>query len=266
LKKEVLTNFDLLQKGDLVLLLGTPLFFNDHLQNVLVHSEVETIYMHPIDYKNSALHVSQYIKYEVGSEEGICALLLYFFAHNAGSNIQDFIADLDIGYLSAETSVGEEELEEVLEKSKEANTIYLVLSTDLLGHKNAANIIKILGALNLYSPLNLIIQEGCSKSVTKINVYNNESLEEIEELDSFDGLVICKSEAIEQNTLLGGNSFSKIAKINEGDNVAIKFDEEVIQRVFKIDSNLQGTIALCSIEGIKSLPYSYKQVKIEKVD
>lgn len=266
MKKDVFTTLNQLQKGDLVLLLGTPLFFNASLQNALDKSEVETIYMNPIDYKNSALHFSQYIKYEVGSEEGICALLLYFFANNAPTDIQNFIDDLDIGYLSAETSVGEEELEEVLEKSKKANNTYVVLSIDLLGHKKAENIIHMLGALNAYSNLNLIIQSGCSAGIEKINGYNNETLEEVEELDSFDGLVICKTDAIEKNTLLGGNSFSKIAKINEGDTVAIKFDNAVIQRVFKIDSNLQGTIALCSNEEIKALPYSYKQVKIEKVD
>lgn len=266
MKKEVLTNFDSLQKGDLVLLLGVPLFFNAPLQDQLLKSEVETVYLNPIDYKSTSLHFSQYIKYEVGSEEGICALLLHYFVQNSMPEIQAFIDDLDVGYLSAETSVGEEELEEVLEKSKKANATYLVLSSDLLGHKKAANMIKMLGALNLYSNLTLIIQEGCSKSLTKINEYNNELPEEIEELDSFDGLVICKSDSIKKETLLGGNSFSKIAKINEGDTIAIKFDDVVIQRVFKIDSNLQGTIALCSNEGMKSLPYSYKQVKIEKVD
>lgn len=261
-----MTTLTQLQKGDVVVLLGTPLFFNESLLDTLAQSDVETIYMNPIDYKNSGLSFSQYIKYEVGSEEGICALLLYYFANNASKNIQDFIDDLDIGYLSAETSVGEEELEEVLEKSKEANNTYVVFNSDLLGHKKADNIIKMLGALNAYSTLKLVIENGCSGDIEKINTYANEDIEEIEELDSFDGLVIYKTDSIEKNTLLGGNSFSRIGKINDGDTVCIKFDDEVIQRIFKIDSNLQGTIALCSNEGMKSLPYSYKQVKIEKVD
>lgn len=266
MKKNVLTTLTQLQKGDVVVLLGTPLFFNDSLLDTLAKSEVETIYMNPIDYKNSGLEFSQYIKYEVGSEEGICALLLYYFAQNTPKTIQNFIDDLDIGYLSAETSIGEEELEEIVEKSKEANTTYVLFNKDLMGHKKANNIIKMLGALNAYSSLNLVIQNGCSIDIEKINGYVNEDIEEIEELDSFDGLVIYNTNLVQENTLLGGNSFSRIGKINDGDTVCVKFEDEVIQRVFKIDSNLQGTIALCSSEGMKSLPYSYKQVKIEKVD
>jgi NADH-quinone oxidoreductase subunit F len=266
LKKEVLTNFDLLQKGDLVLLLGIPLFFNAPLQEKLQNSEVETVYMNPIDYKSTALQFSQYIKYEVGSEEGICALLLHYFVQNSTAEIQAFIDDLDMGYLSAETSIGEEELEAIVEKSNLVSNTYVVLSLDLLGHKKAQNIIKMLGVLNQYSPIKLIIQNGCSTAIERINSYVNERLDEVEELDSFDGAVICKNAQIEKNLLLGGVSFSKIAKISEGDSVNIKFDDQVIQRVFKIDTNLQGTIALCSHEEIKSMAYSYKQVKIEKVD
>lgn len=264
MEKKVLTNLDSLKKGDLVLVLGTPLFFNESLQNRLQDSEV--IYMNPIDYKSESLKFSQYIKYEVGSEEGICALLLNFFVQDSTAEIQAFIDDLDIGYLSAETSLGEEELEEVVAKSVLANTTYLLVSEDVLNHEKADNIVKMLGALNQYSNLQLVIQSECPNSAEKINAYNNEKIEEVEELDSFDGLVICKSNAIVENQLLGGVSFSRIAKISDGDTVLIKFDDQTVQRVFKIDTNLQGTIALCSHEGIKSLVYSYKQVKIEKVD
>lgn len=266
MEKKVLKNLDSLQKGDMVILLGVPLFFNPSLQEKLNQSEVQTIYMNPIDYKSDELNFFKYIKYEVGSEEGICALLLYYFVQYSSRKIQAFIEDLDIGYISAETSVGEEELEEVVEKSKEAQNTYVVLSEDLLDHKKAENIVKMLGVLNQYSHLTLVIENGCSKSIDSILSYNNDDIEEVEELASYDGLVICKSDALFENQLLGGISFSKIAKINDADRVLIKFDDQIIQRVFNIDPNLQGTIALCSHEGIKALPYSYKQVKIEKVD
>lgn len=266
MKKEVLTNFERVSKNDLVLLLGVPLFFNTALQNELQKKEAQIVYMHPIDYKSESLNFSQYIKYEVGSEEGICALLLNYFISNARPDIQAFIDDLDIGYLSAESSLGEEELEEVLEKSQTANQTFIVVGEDILNHEKAENIINMLSALNQQSDVQLIIQNGCSKAVENINNCSGTEIEEVEELDSFDGLVICKNDAISNNQLLGGVSFSKIAKISDGADVLIKFDNQTLQRVFKIDTNLQGTIALCSSEGIESLSYSYKQVKIEKVD
>ena len=266
MKKTVLTHLDVLQKDDVVLLLGVPLFFNDALQETLKESQAKVIYMNPIDYKNTNLNFSQYIKYEVGSEEGICALLLNYFVQKSNPDIEAFIEDLDIGYLSAETSIGEEELEDVAEQCKAANNSYVLLSEDFLGHKKSPNIIKMLGALNIYSPLNIVIQEACSHNINAINSYSNETPEEVEELDSFNGLIICKNGSIEQHQLLGGVSFSNIAKIKDGDEVLITFEEQQFRRKFKIDTNLQGTVALCSHEGIKSLAYSYKQVKIEKVD
>ncbi len=263
MKKEILTSIKKIQKDDMVLVLGVPLFFDELLQEQLVKNEVKTIYLNPIDYKSQKINFAQYIKYEVGSEEGISALLLSYFAKDVSQNIQEYIEDLDIGYLSAETSIGEEEFEDIVEQSNDANNTYLILSDDFLNHKNSDNIIKLLGALNKFSKLNLVIDGKNSEKIELINKYSNEKLEEIEELDSFNGLVICKNHSIPKHQLIGGISFSKVAKIEDGDEIVINFKDQTIKKEFKIEQDLKGTIALCNIEEI--LAYSYTQVKIEKV-
>ena len=49
-----------------------------------------------------------YVRYEVGTEEGVVALLLYEFADKgADSRLESFINALDYGYLSAESNVSE---------------------------------------------------------------------------------------------------------------------------------------------------------------
>ena len=69
---------------------------------------------------------------------------------------------------------------------------------------------------------------------------------------------------------MGSQSFAKIAKVEDGDTISINTGAHKFQRVFNIDKNLMGTIALCSMKSddISSLSegYRYKQVKIEKVD
>ncbi len=266
MKKEVLTNLDSLQKDDSVLLLGISLFLEDVLLKTLTQSQVKTLYFNPVDYKSEKINFAQYIKYEVGSEEGICALLLNYFAKEPSSEIQEYIDDLDVGYLSAETSIGEEEFEEIVEQTNSAKNIYVLLSDDFLEHKNVDNIIKILGALNKYSSFKLVIDQKNSSKIKLINNYNDEILDEVEELDSYNGLVICKNETVSNHQLIGGVSFSKVAKIEDGDEIEISFKNQTINREFKIDQNLKGTIALCGHNNDILLPYSYTQVKIEKVN
>lgn len=259
------TTIETLVNSDFIILLGEPLFLNEALQTAIQNSTAYIAYMNPIDYKSDALKFSQYIKYEVGSEEGICALLLEYFAKNASAEVEAFIDDMDVGYLSAESSVGEEEFEDMVENSLNKTNKTILLSEDLFVHKNASNIKKLLGALNAYSDLNcVILSENSAKS---IEAYNDEALQEVEELMSFNGTVIYKNRFASNNELVGSQSFSKIAKVDDGADVVIKYANETINRKFRIDTNLQGTVALCDNNSdLASLEYSYKQVKIEKVD
>ena len=49
------------------------------------------VYMHPIDNANLKSSYSQFIKYEVGSEEGICALLLDTLLKNCDENTKTLL-------------------------------------------------------------------------------------------------------------------------------------------------------------------------------
>ncbi len=70
--------------------------------------------------------------------------------------IEDILEDLDIGYLSAESNVGEEELESMYELIDEKTTLSLIIGSDLYTHPKAGQIAKLIALLELYAGVNVL--------------------------------------------------------------------------------------------------------------
>ena len=228
------------------------------------NNDAEFIYMHPVDNANLKSFYSQLIKYEVGSEEGICALLLNFFASNCDERTKTFLEDLDLGYISAESSAGEEEFEEAFENSQEAKVKTLIIGNDLINHERVENIVKLLAIFKKYSDFNLVVlNEELEQKIDSCEDFN---LEEIEELKSFNGTLVYKLIDENSDELLASQTFANIAKVSDGNEVFIISKDEKIKKVLKIDGNLHGTIAILKTNEDIFNGYIYKQVKIEKVE
>lgn len=90
--------------------------------------------------------VTQNIRYEAGSEEGVLALLVKTLCAN-NSTIASWINDLDVGYLSAETNVGEEELARLAKSVARGTKTTIVAGSDLFDHPRSVQIAKLLGVL-----------------------------------------------------------------------------------------------------------------------
>lgn len=224
-------------------------------------------YMHPIDNVELKDYYKQFIKYEVGSEEGICTLLLDAFVKECDEKTRAFIDDLDLGYISAESSAGEEEFEESYENYKNSKNRVLIVGDDLLGHEKIENIIRLLALIKKYTSFELVILNDDLEN--KINSCTSFDLEEIEELKSFNGTLVY--ELIDENNndeLIASRTFANIAKVGNNNEVCITFDKEKIKRTLKIDENLNGTIAILKTKNNDDIfnGYKYKQVKIEKVE
>ena len=235
----------------------------DSILKAVEANNAKFVYMHPIDNFNLKPFYSQLIKYEVGSEEGICALLLNFFASNCDEKTKTFLEDLDLGYISAESSAGEEEFEEAFENSQEAKVKTLIIGNDLINHERVENIVKLLAILKKYSDFNLVVlNEELEK---KIDSCKDFDLEELEELKSFNGTLVYKLDG-NCDELIVSQTFANIAKVSSGNEVFVISKNEKIKRELKIDENLHGTIAILKINEDIFNGYRYKQVKIEKVE
>jgi NADH-quinone oxidoreductase subunit F len=267
-----MTKKERIAKSDFIISFGTMLADNrEDVRDSIIESIAKTdgqfIYMHPIDNIDLKLYYTQFIKYEVGSEEGICALLLDTFIKNGDENLESFINNLDLGYISAESSAGEEEFEEAYENYLEAKNKLLIIGDDLIEHERIENIIKLLALIKKYTDFELIVLNDDLES--KINSCTNFDLDEIEELKSFNGTLVYKLIENSQNDeLISSVTFANIAKVENGDEIYINSKDEKIKRTLKVDETLNGTIAILKVKNSDDIfsGYRYKQVKIEKVE
>lgn len=116
-------------------------------------------YMHPIEDGSIQNIVTQFIKYEAGSEEGVAALLVNTLLKEIElpKEIQVFLDDLDIGNLSAESNIGEEELEALAKSLLKKSGFSLVVGADVYAHPRAKNIAKLLGLLESFVGFNVVL-------------------------------------------------------------------------------------------------------------
>jgi len=115
-------------------------------------------YMHPLEDSEIQNIVTQFIKYEAGSEEGVAALLVNRLLQDIElpNELMDFIDDLDIGNLSAESNVGEEELDLLKKSLVKKSQISLVVGSDLYSHPRAEQIAKLIALFEEYAGFNVI--------------------------------------------------------------------------------------------------------------
>jgi len=146
-----------------VIVLGSRI--NDDAPTVKYHinmaskwNQARVVYMHPLEDPEIQNIVTQFIKYEVGSEEGVAALLADTLLKDAElpKAIRSFFDELDIGYLSAETNVGEEELEALEKSLRKKSGFSLVVGSDLYAHPRAEQIAKLVALLEEYGGFNVV--------------------------------------------------------------------------------------------------------------
>jgi len=258
----------IIENYDYILSVGA--FFEDEeFRNSLkkaIKNSATFIYMHPIDNFELKDFYDQFIKYEVASEEAILALIFNFFAKNLPKEQKDFLENLDIGYLSAESSAGEEEFEEAFVKFEEASKRALFVGDDLINHERVENIVKLLANIKKYTDFELLFSDKTFEE--KVNSCSNLSLDEIDDLQTFNGTLVYKLIDEKNHELIASQTFANISKVSNGNEVFVISKNEKIKRVLKIDENLHGTIAILKTKNSEDIfnGYKYKQVKIEKVE
>jgi len=247
-----------LKKNDLIIVLGTMLSKDDkELLSSLDTSKITLISVMedtPIMDK-----IQSFSGYEAGSEEGVIAILTKELLSDKElpKVVKDYFADLDEGYISAETNIGEEELEELHVRVATATSPLIILGKDLFLNPRISNIKVFINLLSKYSNIELL---------SLVDLEKNEELvpEDIEELKSFDGTVVFNYKSDEDKSILSGSKqFSVAAKVQDGQDIEVTIDNNKENRKFVLDSELKGTIALMPMNE-KSSSYRFKVAKITK--
>ena len=376
---------DAIKQADGVIVVGSRISTDNPgvryaLSTASRHNGARIVYAHPMEDALMQNTATQLMKYEAGSDEGVMALLAYELLKDkeVDTETKEFLEALDLGYLSAESNVGDDELGLMTKSFSRAKNKVLILGSDLFAHKNANNIAKLTALIEKYTEFSLLVvpsevntlgvslicdldkdealsntvgynaegdftisslapadlaipalnqQEGTVVSIdnrvlplnaaitfngytlndlanelglkkaetidyTKElenasgfkgidfdsleNFVNNHGedfrgylldevacaaegrVDEIDDLPEFNGTIIYNSNPVLQfngytnittqlerdNTLRGSAQFSAAAKISDGDEVEISFGSQKLKRIFKLDSELKGTIAL----------------------
>jgi len=157
-------SMDAVKQADAIIVIGTRIATDNPmvryaLRTASQHNGAKIVYAHPLEdalMKNTA---TQFMKYEVGTEEGVMALLVNELLKNSDVDEQTraFLDDLDLGYLEAESNVGDDELTLMTKSFKRAKNHVLVIGSDVFAHQRAKNIAKLAALIEKYTEFSLLI-------------------------------------------------------------------------------------------------------------
>ena len=214
------------------------------------------IFLHPVKYKDS-------ITYEPMAEEAVMALIAKHFTYDKVPEIvKEYFDEMDDGYLFSESNFDEFDLEK-LAKGK------ILVGKDIHLHPKVENIKRFLALLRDYGGFEI---EGIklpkwfkpSDPILEEILESERSyeyhLEEIDELESFDGSVVyaCSDfNVVKSNELLCSQQFVIANKIKS---LKVRVDGE--EKEIKKLPNLKGTFGVILKEVNE---YPFLRVKIENI-
>ncbi|PAF53860.1 hypothetical protein BKH42_03770 [Helicobacter sp. 13S00482-2] len=150
-----------LKQADLCISLASFIFdetpiLKSQIINAITTQKIKYIYLHPVP--DERLKKNSYIQYEVQTELGVVALMLYSFLKDTlvDSSLSDFIENLDIGYLSSESNISEEELTNLGNTFRSALNPVIFIGSELFSHPQYKQIAYMLGLIEKYTPMKVI--------------------------------------------------------------------------------------------------------------
>ncbi len=147
-----------------IIVFGTRIYDDNpmvkyHMTMASKRHKARIAYLHPMEDARMQNLVTQFVKYEAGSEEGVAALLAstLLSGRDLPQELQKILGDLDIGNLSAESNVGEEELDMLKLSLWKKSGFTLVVGADLYDHPQAENIARWIAAIEKYGDFKVML-------------------------------------------------------------------------------------------------------------
>ncbi|MDR3346876.1 MAG: hypothetical protein LBS73_06845 [Campylobacteraceae bacterium] len=245
-------------KGSVIFIGTLPLKDNEKLIKNLCENAKNFIYFSPIEDAFLSNRAQKYIKYEAGSEAGVLALIAKSVLQDSevSGDVREYLDALDEGYLSAESNVGEEEIEEALSLF-EGERLTLLLGEDIQEHPDSDAVAGLIALICRFKPLGVSLPSGKELSVDKADILPPH----IDELRSFDGTAVYFYPSNDER-FYASAQFALAAKIKDKDEVIITVKSGEYKRVFEVSSELKGTIAILGVNEHKG--FRYEVAKITK--
>ena len=212
------------------------------------------VFLHPVKYKDS-------ITYEPMAEEAVIGLIAKHFTYDkVPEKVKEYFDEMDEGYLFGESNFDEFDLEKL-------DTGKIIIGKDILTHPKVENIKKFLCLLRDFGGFEIegielpVFFEPSDPVLAEIAEVEKEyeiELEEIDELDTFDGSVVyCCSDrfVVKEDEVLASQQFVIANKIKS---LEVEIDGE-IKKLKKI-KELKGTFGIIYKQTDN---YPFKRVKIK---
>jgi NADH-quinone oxidoreductase subunit G len=175
--------------------------------------------IHPIEETPIANVISMYIKNEVGSEEAALAMIADTFVDDK-SDQEEFFNSLDIGYLSGESNISEEELETLKLNIQRKKNPILIIGEDIINHPRAKNIALIAGYLQKKGVFKVIIIPPVTNSLGVSLICNLDELE--------DGLSVGYNVKADFTLSAKGDGDLDIPALNQQEGTFVNIDKRVV--------------------------------------
>lgn len=157
-------SLDAIKQSDAAIVIGSRIATDNPavryaLTTAAKHNGAKIVYAHPMEDALMQNTVTQLMKYEVGTEEGVIALLANAILKDADLSDEEraFFNDLDLGYLEAESNIGHEEISFMMKSFTRAKNRVLIIGNDLIAHKRSENIAKLAAMIEKYSTFSLVV-------------------------------------------------------------------------------------------------------------
>lgn len=266
-------SLDAIKQSDAVIIIGSRIATDNPgvrytLTTASKHNGAKIVYAHPMEDTLMQSVTTQMMKYEVGTEEGVMALLAHVILSEADLSDSEraFFEELDFGYLYAETNIGEEELSHMMKSFMRAKKRTLIIGNDLIAHERSSNIAKLAALIEKYSDFSLVVvpREVNTLGVSLINsLDHDESITDVVGYNAKGDFVISSLEGADLAVAALNQQEGTFVSIDNRvlpTNVALAFDGYTlndIAKAFEIDkkNTIDYTQELNKKAGFKTIAF-----------
>ncbi|OHE01315.1 MAG: ferredoxin [Sulfurimonas sp. RIFCSPLOWO2_12_36_12] len=267
-------SLDAIKQSDAAIMIGSRIATDNPgvryaLTTASKHNGAKILYAHPMEDTLMQSVATQFMKYEVGTEEGVMALLAQTILQDADLDEREraFFEELDFGYLYAETNIGEEELSHMMNSFSRAKKRVLIIGNDLIAHDRSSNIAKLAALIEKYSDFSLVVvpREVNTLGVSLINSLDRDekNISNVVGYNAKGDFVISSLEGADLAIPALNQQEGTVVSIDNRvlpTNVALEFDGYTlndIAKAFKIDKKetIDYTIELNKKAGFKTIAF-----------
>lgn len=221
-------SLDALKQADGAIVIGSKIATDNPgvryaLTTASRHNGAKIIYAHPIEDVLMQNTITQFMKYEAGAEEGVMALLANALLKDVEVDeaTRTFLDDLDLGYLEAESNVGDDELVSMMKSFKRTRKRVLVVGSDVFAHERAENIAKLAAIIEKYTNFSLLIVP------TEVNTLGTSLICDLDKDENLSNVVGYNENAEFIISSLEGANLS-VPALNQQEGTVVNIDNRVL--------------------------------------